>query len=222
MRNKNAWIDFGVCVLFGWLGVHKFRERRVGMGILYLLTFGLFFIGWAIDAVRYLLAALRGEQIPKKGEMPHKPTKQLLDTDPLPTVIGHNLILKEGERCHYTDTATYVKTKNVIIGYSGGNNGVSIRIAKGVSYRVGTSKAAPIRGNVEERTPGTLSITNHRIIFSAAKGSFDKKISALTSLNPYSNAVEFQFGSQQYMLETNEAEYITQVIVRIINTAPVA
>lgn len=218
MRNKDAWVDFGVCLLFGWLGIHKFRERRAGMGILYLFTFGIFFIGWAVDAIRYLLAALRGERIPRKDELPPKAVRQLLDEDPLPTVFGHNLILKEGERCHYSSNATFVKTKNVIVGYSGGNNGVSIRIAKGVSYRVGTSKAAPVRGNVEERTPGTLNITNQRVIFSAAKGTFDKKISALTSLNPYTNAVEFQFGSQQYMIETDEAEYIMQILVRIINT----
>ena len=218
MRNKDAWVDFGICALLGWIGVHKFRERRFGMGILYLFTFGLFFIGWAIDIIRYLLAALHGERIPKKGDVPKKPVKQLLDEDPLPTVFGHNLILKGGERCHYSSNATLVKTKNVIVGYSGGNNGVSIRIAKGVSYRVGTSKAAPIRGNVEERTPGTLNITNQRVIFSAAKGAFDKKITALTSLNPYTNAIEFQFGSQQYMIETDEAEYIMQILVRIINT----
>lgn len=218
MQSKTVWIDFAVCTLFGWAGIHKFRERRIGMGLLYLFTFGLFFIGWAIDAIRYLLAAIKGTPIKKKGEVEPAPMRQLLETDPLPVVFGHNLILKEGERCHYTGSATHVKTKNVVVGYSGGNNGVSIRLAKGVSYRVGTSKAAPIRGNVEERTPGDLSITSKRIVFSGAKGAFDKKISSLTSMNPYSNAVEFQFGSQQYMLETSDAEYIIQIIVRIINS----
>lgn len=37
-----AWTDFVICLLFGWLGVHKFREKKIGMGILYLCTFGLF------------------------------------------------------------------------------------------------------------------------------------------------------------------------------------
>lgn len=218
MRNKDAWVDFGVCLLFGWLGVHKFRERRIGMGLLYLLTFGIFFVGWAVDAVRYLSAALRGERILKKGELPAKPVRQLADGDPLPVVLGHNLILKPEEKCHYSSSATYVKTKNMVVGYSGGNNGVSIRIAKGVSYRLGASKATPVRSDVEERSPGTLSITNKRIIFSAAKGAFDKRIATLTSLIPYSNAIEFQFGSHQYMIETEEAEYITQVLKRIIDS----
>ena len=50
MRNKDAWVDFGVCLLFGWLGIHKFRERRAGMGILYLFTFGIFCQHYAENA----------------------------------------------------------------------------------------------------------------------------------------------------------------------------
>ncbi|NLJ81636.1 MAG: NINE protein [Bacteroidales bacterium] len=33
----------------GIFGAHKFYLGKVGMGILYLFTFGLFFIGWFID-----------------------------------------------------------------------------------------------------------------------------------------------------------------------------
>ena len=54
-----AWTDFVICLLFGWLGVHKFREKKIGMGILYLCTFGLFCIGWFVDCIRYLLDASR-------------------------------------------------------------------------------------------------------------------------------------------------------------------
>lgn len=220
MQNKDAWVDFGVCVLFGWLGVHKFRERRIGMGLLYLFTLGLFFVGWAVDAIRYLLAALRGERIPRKGDLPQTHVRQLLDSDPLPIVFGHNLVLKANERCHYSGNVTSVKVKNVVVGYAGGSSGVSIRVAKGVSYRVGATKAAPVRGDVEERTQGSLSITNQRVIFSAPRGAFEKKIAALTAVNPYTNAIEIQFGSQQYMLETNEAPYIAQILLRIASSAP--
>ena len=36
----------------GVLGVHKFIERKIGKGILYLCTWGLFGIGWLIDIVK--------------------------------------------------------------------------------------------------------------------------------------------------------------------------
>ena len=39
------WIDFFICLFLGIFGVHKFRERKIGIGILYLCTMGLFGIG---------------------------------------------------------------------------------------------------------------------------------------------------------------------------------
>lgn len=38
-----------LCILFGYFGAHKFYEGKVGMGVLYLLTMGLFCIGWIAD-----------------------------------------------------------------------------------------------------------------------------------------------------------------------------
>ena len=50
-REKNKWIAFLLCLFFGTIGVHKFYEERFGMGILYLLTGGLFGIGWFVDLI---------------------------------------------------------------------------------------------------------------------------------------------------------------------------
>lgn len=38
-----------LCIFLGIFGGHKFYEGKPGMGILYLFTGGLFFIGWIID-----------------------------------------------------------------------------------------------------------------------------------------------------------------------------
>ena len=43
-----------LCLFLGALGVHKFYEGKVGMGILYLFTVGLFGIGWFIDCIALL------------------------------------------------------------------------------------------------------------------------------------------------------------------------
>lgn len=37
--------------LLGWVGAHKFYRKKYGMGIMYLLTLGLFLFGWIGDAV---------------------------------------------------------------------------------------------------------------------------------------------------------------------------
>lgn len=50
-RKINKWVAFLLCVLLGYLGAHKFYEGKIGMGILYLFTFGLFGFGWFIDCI---------------------------------------------------------------------------------------------------------------------------------------------------------------------------
>ena len=55
---KAAWIDFLLCFLFGCYGVHKFREKKIILGIVYLLTFGLYSFGWLYDCAVYLYSAI--------------------------------------------------------------------------------------------------------------------------------------------------------------------
>ena len=48
-RAKNKWISLALCV-FTVCG-HKFYEGKIGMGLIYLFTGGLFGIGWIVDIV---------------------------------------------------------------------------------------------------------------------------------------------------------------------------
>lgn len=52
---KDKWVAFLLCLFFGVLGLHKFYEGKVGMGVLYLFTGGLCGIGWFVDCISLLL-----------------------------------------------------------------------------------------------------------------------------------------------------------------------
>lgn len=51
---KNKWVTFLLCFFLGFLGAHKFYEGKVGMGILYIFTMGLFGFGWLVDIILIL------------------------------------------------------------------------------------------------------------------------------------------------------------------------
>ncbi len=50
-RRKTAII---LCLLLGWIGIHRFYLGRQISGLIYLLTLGLFGVGWLIDLITLL------------------------------------------------------------------------------------------------------------------------------------------------------------------------
>ncbi len=51
---KKKMVALLLCIFLGPLGAHKFYEGNILMGIIYIFTAGLFFVGWIIDIIRLL------------------------------------------------------------------------------------------------------------------------------------------------------------------------
>lgn len=49
MRKTKNMGDLILVVTLGWLGIHKFKEKKTGMGLVYMFTFGLCGFGWIYD-----------------------------------------------------------------------------------------------------------------------------------------------------------------------------
>ncbi len=60
--SKSRGVALVLCLFFGIFGIHYFYVGRPGMGILYLLTFGIGGIGWLIDILRILFGFFRDAQ----------------------------------------------------------------------------------------------------------------------------------------------------------------
>ncbi len=48
---RSKWIALLLCILFGYLGIHKFYEKKVLWGLIYLFTGGIFLIGVILDII---------------------------------------------------------------------------------------------------------------------------------------------------------------------------
>ena len=57
VSSKSKGFALFLCIIGGWCGAHQFYVGKKGMGILYLCTFGLFFIGWIIDLIAIISGA---------------------------------------------------------------------------------------------------------------------------------------------------------------------
>lgn len=65
-KTINGIAYFLITWFLGWLGVHRFMRGQIGMGILYIFTFGLFGIGATIDwimAIVYLFEMDQNNEI---------------------------------------------------------------------------------------------------------------------------------------------------------------
>lgn len=47
----SRWVAFVLCFFLGLIGIHRFYVGKVGTGVLYIFTFGLFGIGWLVDLI---------------------------------------------------------------------------------------------------------------------------------------------------------------------------
>ncbi|MCR5213047.1 MAG: TM2 domain-containing protein [Eubacterium sp.] len=54
---KSRTVALVLCIFLGTIGAHYFYAGRVGMGILYIFTCGLFGIGWFVDVIRILMGS---------------------------------------------------------------------------------------------------------------------------------------------------------------------
>ncbi len=61
-------VDLLITIFLGPFGIHKFKQRKIGIGILYLCTLGLFGIGWIYDVVLAFRKMNRSETGLKPGK----------------------------------------------------------------------------------------------------------------------------------------------------------
>ena len=67
-ESKSQLIALLLCILLGWIGIHRFYLGHPIMGVIYLLTGGLCGVGWLID----IILILTGDLKPKDGDYDSK------------------------------------------------------------------------------------------------------------------------------------------------------
>jgi TM2 domain-containing membrane protein YozV len=65
VSDRKILIAFLLCFFLGYLGFHRFYAGKVGTGVLYLLTGGLFGIGVLVDCILLVFGSFKdGDGLP--------------------------------------------------------------------------------------------------------------------------------------------------------------
>lgn len=132
--------------------------------------------------------------------------------DPLPVAVCVGLLLEKGEVGHLCEKVKIGKVKNVSTGTVTTRSGGSVRVARGLSVHSGTSHSKTIRSDVLDTSPGTLYVTNKRVVGSSPKYSFNEKVSSLTSVKMYSDGFALQFGNKNYTILVRDPIYVATIL----------
>jgi hypothetical protein len=126
------------------------------------------------------------------------------------------VMLKPGEQCCFSAPAIWAQLKSVKtrVGYSGFST--SFRIAKGVSYRIGTVKPQyNVTEEMKQLSGGTLYITNKRLFLDGDGQSTTITFNRILNVEPIGEGLEVSKTSGQndfFQMTTLNAEYAFLVI----------
>ncbi len=113
-----------------------------------------------------------------------------ISTGHVPTISVPGLVLQKAEVAYWMESASILEEKVINRQFVGGSRGVSFRIMKGVSYRVGA-----YRGHVESQTgivavsTGEFIVTSKRAIFRGDRKGFNIRLDKLLNVEMASNGV---------------------------------
>lgn len=162
MQGKDKNITLILCILGGLIGLHHFYVGNIILGIIYLLTGGLFSIGWIIDIIRILsgifkdcngaLLVKKEFKINKKPKIEKQPKKveKKVEKNLLEGVIAE-LKGTNGKITLYEDKL--VISRNTFGGFAlFGNSGertLYYHTLQGVEYTGGSLRIIPIGVNAK-------------------------------------------------------------------------
>ena len=101
--------------------------------------------------------------------------------------------LQKGESLVWAFPSTSLYEVRAHRSFEGGSQGVSVRIARGVYYRVGAFKGHPVeRISTDLADVGTLGVTDRSLYFAGAKKGLRVPYRKITSFTPYTDGLGIQ------------------------------
>ena len=109
----------------------------------------------------------------------------------LPSITVIGIPMQKSEKAHFHFPSVELHQERVVSrGYEGGSAGLSFRICRGVTYRIGAHRGRLVsRSSVVHQDTGQIVLTSKRFLFSGAKRAFSIPLTKILSVQPYADGV---------------------------------
>lgn len=139
-----------------------------------------------------------------------------IENNDLP-IIESNISLQKGEICYYTDRCKWMEQRMVTTAINYSNLSYSIKIAKGLHYRIGQIKPKRItESSLQLIDIGTFYLTNKRIIFMGSKKNANITYNKILAITPYTDGVGIEKDAgKSPVLICSQSSVVSRVLLRL-------
>jgi hypothetical protein len=152
---------------------------------------------WSVAALIAFLVYLATKRAVASAER-HRIEMDALYARPLTPVSVRKAMLKPGEVAYGVAMGDYYQSQTV--GYKGGTQGMSVRVAKGVTLRTSATRGQPVKGLVKVAS-GELVVTSQRVIFAGDQKSFAIALDSLINSENYTDGFSFNDAKSSYTVK---------------------
>ena len=145
--------------------------------------------------------------------------KNEFETNGLPIIENETIKLTKNELCHFAGDAYICKLKKETVGYQGGSRGVSLRVMKGLSFRVGNYQGHAIKEDIIEKARGKIFLTNKKLVFSSINNPRVIKYSEIVNLNVVDRMIQIQTEERAYLFEVIDCVNFMVILEFAINNS---
>ena len=141
----------------------------------------------------------------------------------IPTTKPESIIVNSMERAFVELPCTLIKESSIKRKYQDGLSGISIRLARGIDYKIGETKSELlIRRGLSTYDEGFLVLTDSQMIYSGANESFSVEIGKLFGTRIFADSIQFSTLEDENVRTIGfknqlETEYCAVVLSRVLN-----
>jgi hypothetical protein len=136
----------------------------------------------------------------------------------LPECKPASIVTQKDELAYWEISSNLVFTRTNATGFFSKDHPVRMKVAKGVSYKLGASRGTHITEHISSNHPGVFVVTNKRVVFAASQQSFSIPFTQLHSFDTYTDGIGLQNNNMELLLQFYDKQ-MSEVVFKVLTNA---